>query len=266
MQPDPDPLPPLADVLIERLKAAEQAAKQVEGTYRNALGVQNALTHSYRRGMVAALSDAAALATQSDAAMQRLREALAAKDRAFCTAPLHGLKPEFFAFCELEGEAAEIEFFDTAEDASKAADALLERAEERLRSEGLTEEPEILYGRIYARCETARDLPPVSADYDETWSFELEPRLTAEAENERLRARVAELERKVAQLRGDPSGGPSSIVGRAYHQAVVAELDARLAKFDAIALDAVNLISEPTVNLATCGLTVQKLALLAKEE
>jgi hypothetical protein len=187
---DPQDLPPLAEVLALAFDE----------------GLQSQLhTHTFR-GRCDDRRAVKELAAPYDAELQRLREALAAKDRAFCTAPLLGLAPEFFAFCELEGEAPEIEFFTTAEEASKAADAFLERAQECL-AEGLTEEPEIAYGRIYARCETSNGPAPDEADYDETWSFELEPRLTAEAENERLLARVAELEAKNIGLREELEKG-----------------------------------------------------------
>jgi hypothetical protein len=69
-----------------------------------AFAVHRARKDVYRRcaSEVKAYEDAI---RSKNAELQRLRAALAAKDRAFCTAPTHGLKPEFFAFCEIEGDA-----------------------------------------------------------------------------------------------------------------------------------------------------------------
>lgn len=292
MQPDPDPMPPLADKLrqiAEQLEAKERSARARK--YTNAqMGGEPYALEAWE--MEAALygSDAGCfrraegLAAPYDAEMQRLREALAAKDRAFCTAPLHGLKPEFFAFCELEGEYAEIEFFDTAEDASKAADAFLEKAQDRL-ADGLTEEPEIAYGRIYARCETSKGPAPDDADHDETWGFELEPRLTAEAENERLRARVAELNARLEAadsafssiaLAVAAGGHPSAELtpdqwlqriqdGLGHLARVHGAAMERLARFESLATRAFRIISAPSMDPAGCAHLVQKLALLAPE-
>ncbi len=218
MQPDPDPLPPLADVFNARAEGYAKLYRDKRRTDRAQLD-----------GKTLEAEAAAELAAPYDADRQRLREAIAAKDRAFCTAPLHGLKPEFFAFCEIEGESPEIQFFESAEEASKAADEYLERAEELLCSEWLTEEPEIAYGRIYARCETHRGPAPEDADYDETWSMEMISRMTAEAENERLRARVAELEQSDAQ------GSRDQALAAGEYQLHAARMEARLAKYDALA-------------------------------
>ena len=74
-------------------------------------------------------------------------------------------------------------------------------------------------------------------------------------ENERLRARVSELEREASMT--------------AEHQVRqvqrVAELEARLAKVDALALSAFQIISQPSMNYAECAHLAQKLALLAPE-
>ncbi len=229
MQPDPDPLPPL-ETTIARWIAS------------------NAGYDALRKQLA-----------PYDADRQRLREAIAAKDRAFCTAPLHGLKPEFFAFCEIEGESPEIQFFESAEEASKAADAFLERAQDLL-ADGLTEEPEIAYGRIYARCETHRGPSPEDADYDETWSMEMISRLTAEAENERLRARVAELEAEVNSQRARDQA-----LAAGEYQLRVTRLEDRLAKYDALAVDTVRLIHGSKLDRLACMILAQKVAQMAPE-
>lgn len=45
---------------------------------------------------------------------------------------------------------------------------------------------------------------------------------------------LAAKDTEIARLKGDPAGGPSSIVGRAFHNAVVAAKDAEIARFRAM--------------------------------
>ena len=45
-------------------------------------------------------------------------------------------------------------------------------------------------------------------------------------------ARIKELEKQKLQLTGDPKGGPSGLVGRAFHFAVVGQLEEKVATLE----------------------------------